>query len=111
MTNYTKKMTLQTAIPVLRERLREKASELSGELHHSVTRVTTVELAAFTEYGAEVEKERTLIEELLYIQCCRESLERAIASGGGKLKWRWLNGAITVVTFKRDHNQMRMRVE
>ena len=111
MTNYTKKMTQQVAIPVLRERLRQQASELSGMIHHSVTLVATVEMAAFTEYDAEVERERELIEQLLYIQCCRANLERAIANRGGKLRWRWLNGETTVVTFKRDHNQMRMRVE
>ena len=65
MTNYTKKMTQQVAIPVLRERLRQQASELSGMIHHSVTRVATVEMAAFTEYDAEVERERELIEQLL----------------------------------------------
>ena len=111
MEQYTKKRTQQVAIPVLRERLREQAAELSGKLHHSVTRTATVELVAFTEYDEEVEKERELIERLLFLQCCRASLERAIDSGGGTLRWRWLNGETTIVTFKRDHNQMRMRIE
>ena len=111
MEQYTKKMTQQAAIPVLREKLRERAAELSGKIHHSVTRVATVEMAAFTEYEEEVEKERELIEQLLYIQCCRACLERSIAYRGGKLRWRWINGETTVITFKRDHNQMRMRIE
>ena len=111
MMNCTKKKTLQMAIPALREKLREQAVERSARLHRSVARAATVEMAAFPEYDGEVQQERELIDELLYIQCCRASLERAIANGSGKLHWRWVNGETTVLTFKRDHNQMRMRVE
>lgn len=111
MMNYTQKKTTQISIPALRERLREQAADLSAQLHRSAARATTMELAAFPEYYTEVQYERELIDQLLYIQCCRSSLERAVANGFGKLRWRWANGEITVVTFKRDHNQMKMRVE
>ena len=52
MTNYTKKMTQQVAIPVLRERLRQQASELSGMSIEAIGRLESGEICPADDMSA-----------------------------------------------------------
>ena len=58
--------------------------------------------------GDRLPPERELAEELLYVQSCRASLEKAIGGGMARLVWHWRSGAVTTVVFRRQNNQMRM---
>ena len=106
-----KVMVSQESIFTMRERLQKQATELASRLSRSVTRAASVDLVACTEYREEVKREYELIDELLYIQNCRSTLERAIDRGYAKLVWRWTSGRVTTASFKREHNQIRMRME
>ena len=52
MTNYTKKMTQQVAIPVLRESLRQQASELSGMSIEAIGRLESGEICPADDMSA-----------------------------------------------------------
>ena len=106
--NGSKKTTQQLSIPALRERLRRQATDLATQLSRSVGRAASADLLPCLEYRTEVCRERELAEELLYVQSCRASLEKAIGGGMARLVWHWRSGAVTTVVFRRQNNQMRM---
>ena len=40
-------------------------------------------------------------EKLLYLQHCRSSLEQCIASGASRLRFRWGDGHVTYIRFRK----------
>lgn len=93
----------------LREQLRQEASSRAERLSRSVGRLTSFDALPCPEYGAEVDQERTMIDELLYIQHCRSALERCLDQGSARLRYRWADGRVTVTSFQRMR-QGRVRV-
>lgn len=93
----------KTEYPVmtLREDLRLQASALSQRLSRSVGRLTSCELLPCLEYGEEIEYQQQLVERLLYLQHCREALERCIHCGSVIQRYRWRDGTVSVTRFRR----------
>lgn len=89
-------------IPVLREELRLRASALAQRLSRSVGRITSCENAPCLEYGEEVRFEEDLIRQLLYLQRCREALERCIPGSRVTVRFRRPDGAPGRTTFRKD---------
>ena len=100
----------QTEYPVmtLRENLRQQASDLSQKLNRSVGRLTSCENAPCLEYGDEVRYEEELIRRLLYLQRCREALERCISGSRVTVRFRRSDGSQGRTTFRRVGNQIRV---
>ena len=93
----------------LREQLRQNANSCAERLSRSVGRMTSFDALPCPEYGAEVDQERGIIDELLYIQHCRSALERCLDSGSARLHYRWVDGRVTTTSFQRMR-QGRVRV-
>ena len=93
----------------LREQLRQEASSRAERPSRSVGRLTSFDALPCPEYGAEVDQERDIIEELLYIQHCRSALERCLDRGSARLHYRWGDGHVTTTSFQRMR-QGRVRV-
>lgn len=89
-------------IPVLREDLRLKASAVATRLSRSVARLTSCESAPCLEYGDEVRSEEDLIRRLLYLQHCREALERCIAGARVTVRYRRPDGSRGRTTFRKE---------
>ena len=89
-------------IPVLREDLRLKASAVATRLGRSVARLTSCENAPCLEYGEEVRFEEALIRRLLYLQHCREALERCIPGSRVTVRFRRSDGSQGRTTFRKD---------
>ena len=90
------------SIPTLREDLRVRASELAVRLSRSVGRLTSCENAPCLEYGDEVRFEEDLIRRMLYLQHCREALERCIAGSRVTVRYRRPDGAQGRTTFRKE---------
>ena len=88
-------------IQVLREKLRRQSNEQAALLSRSVGRLTSCDVPPCLEYRQEVDAEYAVIDRLLYVQHCRSSLERCIASGSARLCYRWRNGETTETRFRR----------
>lgn len=88
-------------IHVLRELLRQCAASYALTLSRSVSRLTSCDVQPCLEYREEVEGEYGVIDQLLYIQQCRAALERCIASGRSRLRYRWRDGQVTETSFRR----------
>ena len=86
------KKTEYFPITSLREILRQRGTELTTRLSRSVGRLTSCDLLPCMEYGDEVAFQRSLAEELFYIQSCRNALERCIGNGGAAVRYRWADG-------------------
>ena len=67
----------------------------------SVGRLTSCDLLPCMEYGDEVAFQRSLAEELFYIQSCRNALERCIGNGGAAVRYRWADGSTSFTRFRR----------
>lgn len=93
--------TQQYPIPQLREELRQRANSLAMRLSRSVARLTSCDSLPCLEYGDEIQTEYALVQELFYLQQCRNALERCIAGRGAVLRYRWPNGAVTVTRMRR----------
>lgn len=89
-------------IPALREELRLRACALSVKLSRSVGRLTSCENAPCLEYGDEVRAEEDLIRRLLYLQHCREALERCIAGSRVTVRFRKSDGTQGRTTFRKE---------
>ena len=89
-------------IPALREELRLRSSALAQRLSRSVGRVTSCENAPCLEYGEEVRFEEELIRRLLYLQHCREALERCIPGSRVTVRFRRPDGSQGRTTFRKD---------
>ena len=89
-------------IPALREDLRLQASALAVKLSRSVGRLTSCENAPCLEYGDEVRYEEDLIRRLLYLQRCREALERCIPGNRVTVRFRRNDGSQVRTTFRKE---------
>lgn len=96
-----KKNVQEYPIYAFREQLRQSSSLQAARLSRSVGRLTSCDARPCLEYREEVDAEYGLIDRLLYVQCCRSSLERCIDSGCARLTYRWRDGRVTVTKFRR----------
>ena len=97
----SKKNTQEYPIQVLREKLRQRSTKQAALLTRSVGRLTSCDVQPCLEYRQEVAAEYAVIDRLLYVQQCRSSLERCIASGSARLRYRWRDGQTTETRFRR----------
>lgn len=88
-------------IKVIRENLRQCSIRQAALLARSVGRLTSCDAQPCLEYRAEIANERAVIDRLLYLQECRNSLERCIGSGAARLRYRWWDGRVTETWFRR----------
>ena len=70
-------------------------------LARSVGRLTSCDVQPCLEYRDEIASEHAVIDRLLYVQECRNSLERCIGSGAARLRYRWRDGRVTETRFRR----------
>lgn len=89
-------------IPTLREDLRLRSSELAVRLSRSVGRLTSCEQAPCLEYGDEVRYEEDLVRRMLYLQHCREALERCIAGSRVTVRYRRPDGSQGRTSFRKE---------
>ena len=96
-------------IPALREELRLSAWALAVKLSRSVGRLSSCENAPCLEYGDEVRHEEDLIRRMMYLQHCREALERCIAGHRVTVRYRRPDGSQGRTTFRKvGINQVRV---
>ena len=86
----------------LREALRQQSVAVSARLGRSVARLTSCEAQPCLEYGEEVRTEEDLIRRLLYLQHCREALERCIAGARVTVSYRKPDGSRGRTTFRKE---------
>lgn len=89
-------------IQILREQLRRRAQEQTLLLSRSVSRLTSCDAQPCPEYGEEVAAEYETIDQLLYLQQCRAALERCLARGRSRLRYRWRDGRVSQTDFRRS---------
>lgn len=97
----SRKNVREYPISTLREYLRQCSTAQAELLSRSVRRMTSYDSRACTEYHCEVADEYAVIDRLLYLQQCRNSLERCINSGSSRLRYRWQDGRTTTTCFCR----------
>lgn len=88
-------------IETARETLRSRAVDRAQRLSRSVARRTSADSLPCLEYREEILAERAAIDDLLYAQHCRDSLERCIAAGSASLHYRGQDGSVRSVRFQR----------
>ena len=88
-------------IQIIRENLRQSSARQAALLTRSVGRLTSCDVQPCLEYRQEIANEHTVIDRLLYIQECRNSLEKCIGSGSARLRYRWRDGRVTDTCFRR----------
>lgn len=88
-------------IYVLREHLRKSSVQQAELLARSVNRLTSYDAQPCLEYRQEVHGQYRLTDKLLYLQQCRSSLERCIASGSAHLRYRWGDGSVSNTHFRK----------
>ena len=98
---HQKQNTKEYPIHIIREDLRQSSARQAALLSRSVGRLTSYDVRPCTEYGQEVAAQYAIIDELLYLQQCRSSLERCIASGAARLHYRWRDGRVTDTRFRK----------
>ena len=98
------------SVLAIRQELQQQSTELATQLQRSVQRATSVDHLPCDEYGAEVARQHALAEELLFVQHCRNALERSVAKGSSRLVWRWQGGGRSEVRFRRENNHIAMLV-
>ena len=96
-----KNQKIEYPVMVLRENLRQQANEKTARISRSVARLTSCDSLPCLEYGEEIKAEYALVQELFYLQQCRNALERCIAGRGSVLRYRWPNGAVTVTRMRK----------
>lgn len=97
----TKPQITKKPIAVLREDLRLSAEHLAEALSRSVRRKTSDDELPCLEYDEEVKDQYALTNQLLYVQCCRKTLEACIASGYAGLRFRRPDGVVIRTWFRR----------
>lgn len=97
----TKQSMREYPIQIIRENLRQCSAQQAAQLTRSVGRLTSCDVQPCLEYRAEIAAEHAVIDRLLYLQECRNSLERCIASGAARLRYRWRDGRVTDTCFRR----------
>ena len=88
-------------IQIIREDLRQRSTQEAALLARSVGRLTSCDVQPCLEYRDEIANEHAVIDRLLYVQECRNSLERCIGSGAARLRYRWRDGRVTETRFRR----------
>ena len=97
----TKQNAKEYPIHIIREDLRRRSTQQAAQLARSVGRLTSYDARPCTEYRQEVMDEYAVADELFYLQQCRSSLERCIASGAARLRYHWRDGRVTETRFRR----------
>ena len=97
----TKQNAKEYPIQIIREDLRRRSTQEAALLARSVGRLTSCDIQPCLEYRDEIASEHTVIDRLLYVQECRNSLERCIGSGAACLRYRWRDGRVTETRFRR----------
>ena len=105
-----KKNTLVLSIPAAREQLRRRSVACASALSRSVARMTSCDALPCVEYSSEVQAERSLIDELLYVQCCRATLEQCVAGGSASLRYTRQDGTAIMTQFQRSVQGGRVRI-
>ena len=95
-----KQKTEYFPLMTLRENLRQDANALTGRMARSVARLTSCDLLPCTEYGEEVDFQRSLAQQLFYLQNCRAALEQCIQVGATAVRYRWSDGTVTMTRFR-----------
>lgn len=103
-----KNNSVEYPIAQAREELRQRAEREARTLSRSVGRVTSCDLRPCREYGEEVALEYATVNRLLYLQQCRLALERAVAGGRSRLRYRWADGRTTDTVFRRVRGRVRI---
>lgn len=93
--------TKEYPIKTIRENLRQCSAQQAAKLARSVGRLTSCDAQPCLEYRDEIAAEHAVIDRLLYVQECRNSLERCISSGSAHLRYRWRDGRVTETRFRR----------
>lgn len=99
--NPSKLNSKEYPIHVIREDLRQSSARQAALLSRSVSRLTSYDAKPCTEYRQEVTSQYAVVDRLLYLQQCRSSLERCIASGSSHLRYRWRDGRVTDTRFRK----------
>lgn len=89
-------------IPALREDLRLQACAVAGRLSRSVARLTSCEALPCLEYGDEVLCQQELVRRLLYLQHCRDALEKCIGGSKVTVRFRRRDGSSGRTCFRRE---------
>ena len=97
----TKQNMREYPVQVIRENLRQHSARQAALLTRSVGRLTSCDAQPCLEYRAEITAERAVIDRLLYVQECRNALERCICSGAARLRYHWRDGRVTDTCFRR----------
>ena len=88
-------------IRTIREMLRQESIQQAALLTRSVSRLTSCDAMPCLEYHQEVESECRIMDRLVYLQSCRDALEKCISSGAARLRYRWRDGRETNTYFRR----------
>lgn len=96
-----KKNANDYSIHVIRENLRQASLRQTELLSRSVGRLTSCDAQPCTEYGQEVTAQYDVIDQLLYLQQCRNSLEKCIETGAVRLRYHWRDGRVTDTWFRK----------
>ena len=88
-------------IPVLKQMLHECSKTRANALTRSVSRLTSVDEVPCMEYGDEVARQQELARQLLFVQHCRNALERVVVLGEVTLNYCWQQGTSTATVFKK----------
>lgn len=97
----SRKNAREYPIQIIREQLRQRSVQQTALLSRSVGRMTSYDVQPCPEYRDEIERERGIIDKLIYLQRCRCSLEKCIGSGAARLRYRWQNGNVTETSFRK----------
>ena len=88
-------------IPVLKELLHSSSKSCVNTLARSVGRLTSCDDVPCMEYGDEVSRQQELARQLLFVQHCRNALERVMVLGEVTLNYCWQQGVSTTTVFKK----------
>lgn len=97
----TKQNAKEYPIQIIREDLRRRSTQEAALLARSVGRLTSCDIQPCLEYRDEIANEHAVIDRLLYVQECRNSLKRCISSRAARLRYRWRDGRVTETRFRR----------
>ena len=97
----SKQNSKEYPVRILREELRQRSVREAATLSRSVSRLTSYDIQPCTEYRDEVAGQYASTEKLLYLQHCRSSLEQCIALGASRLRFRWGDGQVTYIRFRK----------
>ncbi len=88
-------------IPVLKQLLHSCSKAHANTLTRSVSRLTSCDEVPCMEYGEEVTRQQDIARRLLFVQHCRNALERVVVLGEVTLNYCWQQGISTTTVFKK----------